>query len=246
MNESKRLIKNTGIIAIGNLSTKLVSFLLLPMYTALLSAEDYGNFDYLATLAVFIVPFVSVLMDESIFRFLIDCKKPYDIQRVVSTTFAIVASGITLFAVIGIPTMSLLHYQFTGYTVAYVLANVISGMLSAFLRGMGRMDQYAVFNFLTGTIQMALNVLFIAVFHMGLLGMIYAALITQFSVSAVFIWKCKLWQHIDLNLVEYKLAKERRIRICIGHMEKGVQFVDIETAYIDETVVIGEGTVIGP
>lgn len=45
---------------------------------------------------------------------------------------------------------------------------------------------------------------------------------------------------------EYKLAKERRIRICIGHMEKGVQFVDIETAYIDETVVIGEGTVIGP
>ena len=37
MRESKRLIQNTGIIAIGNMSTKLVSFFLLPLYTSILS-----------------------------------------------------------------------------------------------------------------------------------------------------------------------------------------------------------------
>lgn len=45
---------------------------------------------------------------------------------------------------------------------------------------------------------------------------------------------------------DYLLAKERRLEICIEHMANGVEFVDIETAYIDETVVIGEGTLIGP
>ena len=68
MNEKKRLIKNTGIIAIGNISTKLVSFFLLPLYTTLLSASEYGVFDYILSIATFCVPFVSVLMDESIFR----------------------------------------------------------------------------------------------------------------------------------------------------------------------------------
>ena len=74
MNENKRLLKNTGIIAIGNISTKLISFFLLPIYTALLSTSEYGTFDYILSIATFCVPFVSLLMDESIFRFLIDCK----------------------------------------------------------------------------------------------------------------------------------------------------------------------------
>lgn len=45
MNERRRLIKNTGIIAIGNISTKLVSFFLLPLYTAVLSTAEYGAYD---------------------------------------------------------------------------------------------------------------------------------------------------------------------------------------------------------
>lgn len=36
---SKALFKNTGIIAIGQVSTKIVNFLLLPLYTALLTTE---------------------------------------------------------------------------------------------------------------------------------------------------------------------------------------------------------------
>ena len=45
---------------------------------------------------------------------------------------------------------------------------------------------------------------------------------------------------------DYKLEKEKRLNIAIRHAEHGVDFFDIETAYIDNTVVIGEGTLIGP
>ena len=45
---------------------------------------------------------------------------------------------------------------------------------------------------------------------------------------------------------DYKLEKEKRINIAIRHAENGVDFFDIETAYIDNTVIIGEGTLIGP
>ena len=45
MGETSRLIKNTGIIAVGGMATKLVSFLLLPLYTSVLSTADYGTVD---------------------------------------------------------------------------------------------------------------------------------------------------------------------------------------------------------
>lgn len=208
MNEKKRLIKNTGMIAIGNISTKLVSFFLLPLYTALLSTSEYGTFDYILSIATFCVPFVSVLMDESIFRFLIDCKKQEEKEKVISTSLMIVLTGMTGFTLIGIPVMQGLHYHYTCYATIYILLNVVSGMISAILRGIGRTDQYALFNFLLGSIQIALNVLFIAVFHMGVDGMLMAAILTQFFVSVIFIFRIRLWKYFNFRIVDSQMAKD--------------------------------------
>ena len=49
-----------------------------------------------------------------------------------------------------------------------------------------------------------------------------------------------------MTYTEYKELEEKRLAVAIRHLENGVNFVDIHTAYIDEGVVIGEGTLIGP
>lgn len=100
-----------------------------------LSTAEYGAYDYIISIATFCVPFVSVLMDESIFRFLIDCKTELDKKKIISTAVMIVAVGMTLFTVLGIPIMEGLHYSYTVYAIIYILLNVICGMLSALLRG---------------------------------------------------------------------------------------------------------------
>ena len=71
MGETSRLIKNTGIIAVGGMATKLVSFLLLPLYTSVLSTADYGTVDYINTIALFCVPAVSLLMLARFCRWLL-------------------------------------------------------------------------------------------------------------------------------------------------------------------------------
>lgn len=208
MNEKKRLIKNTGMIAIGNISTKLVSFFLLPLYTALLSTSEYGTFDYILSIATFCVPFVSILMDESIFRFLIDCKKQEEKEKVISTALVIVLIGMVCFTLVGIPVMQGLHYHYTYYATIYILLNVMSGMISAILRGIGRTDQYALFNFLLGSIQVTLNVVFIAAFRMGVGGMLMASILTQFFVSTIFIFRIRLWRYFDFRIVNSQMAKD--------------------------------------
>lgn len=41
----KYLIKNTGILAISNFSSKLLVFFLVPIYTSVLSTAEYGTYD---------------------------------------------------------------------------------------------------------------------------------------------------------------------------------------------------------
>lgn len=208
MNENKRLIKNTGIIAIGNISTKLISFFLLPLYTALLSTSEYGTFDYILSISIFCIPFVSVLMDESIFRFLIDCNTEEEKKRVITTATCVVFCGMLLFTIIGIPVMNMLRYSYTYYAVVYILLNVICGMISALLRGIGRTDQYALFNFLLGFIQVLLNVILIAGFKLGLVGMLMASISAQCIVSVIFIFRIKIWRYITFRNASWSKAKE--------------------------------------
>ena len=72
MNQKKQLMKNTIIIAIGKLSTQIISYLLLPLYTSQLDPSEYGNYDFVCTLSLFLCPIITLLMEESMFRYLID------------------------------------------------------------------------------------------------------------------------------------------------------------------------------
>ena len=38
----KKVAKNSAIYGVGNLSTKLIGFILLPLYTSYISVGDYG------------------------------------------------------------------------------------------------------------------------------------------------------------------------------------------------------------
>ena len=49
-----------------------------------------------------------------------------------------------------------------------------------------------------------------------------------------------------MTYLDYKEKEALRKQVAIRHLENGVEFVDINTAYIDETVTIGAGTFIGP
>lgn len=208
MKETNRLLKNTGIIAIGNLSTKAISFFLLPLYTAILSTHEYGVIDYIITLSMFCVPCISFLMDEAIFRFLIDCKNKEEKSTIISNSFILVFIGIVAFLVIIYPILNCIKYEYMWYLILFVISDIIATMISALLRGIGRTDAFAVYNFISSTIQIILNVIFIAVFYWGIEGMLSAMIIGRVVATFVYIICLKLWQYINLKKINILKIKE--------------------------------------
>ena len=72
MNKGKELAKNTAIITIGKMSTQLISFLLLPLYTAVLSTEEYGIVDLVITYMQLLLPICTLQLEQAIFRFVLE------------------------------------------------------------------------------------------------------------------------------------------------------------------------------
>lgn len=202
MNERKRLIKNTGIIAIGSLSTKLISFLLLPLYTAYLSTEEFGTVDYIISLSAFCVPFVSFLMDEAVFRFLIDCRTDDDRKVTVSSSLFLVILGEILFILISIPVMIAIKYKYAVYLVLYVASAVLTQMTSSLIRGMGKTSTFVVLSFMVSAITLILNVLLIAVFNVGLKGMLISSIVAHTVVPIIFICRFRLWRLISFKKIQ--------------------------------------------
>ncbi|WP_411163608.1 lipopolysaccharide biosynthesis protein [Lacticaseibacillus paracasei] len=212
MKENRRLIRNTGLISIGNISTKLVSFFLLPLYTSILSTAQYGTVDYIISISTFCVPFVTGLMDESMFRFLIDADDQDSRTNIISVAIVISAVGAVIVSVICFGIFALTHNLLILAFLCYVLSAVISTLFSALLRGIGRTDWFVLYNFVTGIITVALNVLFIAVMHWGVYGMLYSFVMAQLLVSIYTAFKIKIWTEFSLRLISYS-----RVRVMLKY-----------------------------
>ena len=59
MDKYRKLISNTFIFAVGTFSSKVLVFLLMPLYTNVLSEEQFGMVDLMVQVGNFLLPVVS-------------------------------------------------------------------------------------------------------------------------------------------------------------------------------------------
>ncbi len=210
MNQKTELMKNTVIIAIGKLSTQVLSFLLLPLYTSKLSSSEYGTYDFLVTLSVFLLPVITLLMEESMFRFLIDAKDNQSKKRVITQTIIFTALGTVVFSILAIICIiifnavkqispdilggpesvwnSLADFQYGIIFIIFVISNILIGLSNALSRGLGEIKLYSLSNFILGASTIMLNLFFILVLKAGTIGLLLANTIAN-TATALYIFK---------------------------------------------------------
>lgn len=86
MNRKKELAMNTVILAVGKICTQLINFFLLPLYTSLLTTDDYGVVDLFSTYTALLVPIFNWQLENGLFRFLLECREDRKRQKIVFST----------------------------------------------------------------------------------------------------------------------------------------------------------------
>lgn len=207
MGRSGELLKNTAIITVGKMGTQVINFLLLPLYTAKLSTEAYGNFDYVTTIASFLVPLMTMLMEESMFRFLIDCKSDTEQANIISNTFLFcLISSISTGVVIGVASW-IFSYNLGYAILLYSIASLFISLSNAFARGTGNIGLYSLSNFLVSITVIFLNLILILVFHQGLWALILSACVANISAALFVFVKLGFWKYLNIKDFNKKIVR---------------------------------------
>lgn len=96
-NYKKGMLKTTIIYFIGQMSTRFLSILLLPLYTNYISSEAYGYFDIVQTYLNVAVPFLFFEVWSAMLRFTLEQKESSDKARVITNSTVICSIGLVLF-----------------------------------------------------------------------------------------------------------------------------------------------------
>lgn len=209
MSRETKLIKNTAIIAIGNICTKCVSFLLLPLYTSILSTAEYGEVDMVGTYTGLLAIIATLQLEQGVFRYLVEVRDDEKKQNGYITNTLCMLCG-TLVVIMGCLTaiLTAVEYQYTPYFLAIVALASIQGVLLQIPRGLGHNVIYTAGSCLYGVFYVVLNVFLIAIFRLGVRGMLAANALAMGVSVGYIVLRLTLWERIDITLIKKETIHE--------------------------------------
>ena len=205
MSREKTLFKNTLIITIGKICTQLITFFLLPLYTAILSTEEYGTVDLLNTLVSLLLPIVTFQVEQAVFRNLIDNREKEDIKKKIISTgiFSVILQCIVYICIFFLIS-PFFENQYKYFLATNVIAYIFASLTQQMARGLGKNTHFAIGSFLSAFTTIIFNLLFLVVFKFGAYGMLMANMLGQIICTIYNIISLKLYKYISIS--EFKKA----------------------------------------
>lgn len=207
----KYLFKNIGLLAIGQFGTKLLAFFLVPLYTSVLTAEEYGTYDLFNSTVNLLIPILTLNLADSVLRFSLDKNKDKKDILSISIKYAFIGGGLFFaFAIMNhilsiFQTIDLYWY----FLPIVFITTVLNTNLTYFARGLDKVKATAISGILCSAVMIILNIYFLLYLKIGLMGYFLANII-GISVQLFYLFvDCKCWKYIGLK-VNHKLEKEMK------------------------------------
>jgi len=200
MNVYKKLLSDTLLIALSTFGSKLLVFFLTPFYTAMLSTEEYGIMDNVVQLSNLLIPIASAGIANAVIRFGMDGR----MEKKAVYTYGIVVTALgSALLLLLYPLLDLIPFT-GGYTLLvcfYVIAANFHAACSQFARARGNVRLYAEGGILCTAIAIGLNILFLAVFHWGVMGYVLSSILADCLCAFFYILRDKQWLAFDLSSI---------------------------------------------
>lgn len=201
-----KLVSNTATVAIGTLGSKLLVYLLVRLYTSVLTGEEFSIASNITELATLLIPLISLGIGEAVFRFALD--KNYREDEIFTLGFVAIGIGSIL-----LPPLAALFFSidyFKGYVwllVVYVLASSIHTNCSQFIRAKANFRLYAAQGILNTLFTIGLNVLFLIPLKMGVVGYVLSVALADLLSSLFITVVARLWRYFNLKAIRKSTLK---------------------------------------
>lgn len=187
-NDSTRLVSNIKYYTIGVFSTRLLAFLFIPLYSIYINPDSLGQFQYINSLLMLIVPVLYQSIWEGMFRYSIVSNG--EEQKVINTTTQYCLGLSVIYTVIFFIAAFVLKIE----NPIYILLCGISQMAVSYwqfaARALKKNKAYSVSTVVCSAVTIFLNIILIVVF--------------KWQIDALFI-SCIAGSLASVIVLEYRL-----------------------------------------
>ncbi len=202
----KSLLSDTIIFGIGTLGSKILLFLLVPLYTACLSTEEYGIADLVITIGQMLLPVFSLAIYDAILPFGLDKSiKKEDVLKCSLFVFIIGVSVLLVFIPLSFFYRAI--YPWKWYVFSYVVVSFANILLLNYLKVCDKNKLYATIAILNAVLLVLFNLLFLKFLRMGVEGYLLSSILSIALCDVVAIVFGRLISEIRRGELDRNLLK---------------------------------------
>lgn len=219
MHNAKRFLKTSVIYMLGIMSSKIIVFFLLPIYTKYLSPSEFGYYDLILSILSFVVPISFFQIWDGMFRFSFDYKEKEEKYKIITNSYAIFGLGIFIYSIVFLLLQSSFNFEYSSYIFIYGFSIAINYLYSFIARAFLENRLFVISGFLNTLVASILTVLLILKFGMGIealfisqiVGLLLQSLIIEINIHPISHIKLS-----DLDLNKIKPMIRFSIPLCIA------------------------------
>lgn len=167
-------LRTSAIFFVGSILSKIIIFIMLPIYTKYLLTDEYGYFDVSNTYITIITWVVFLELSPAIVKFLLKNENDEFRNEVISSCALIFIVSFVIYFFVGVILHSVMNILYLWYIFFYGLTNVVRGEFETYTRGYGDNVSYAVGGLINTTITTVLNLVMIVYFQIGVVSLYIA------------------------------------------------------------------------
>lgn len=207
MNKVLNFVKTSSIYFIGSILTKLISFVLLPLYSNKLSTDAFGYYDYTITIITIVVGAVCLEVWTGAIRFMLLKNTNGEKNCVVCNSIILISISMIFLFVIFLGLKYFFSIPYLNYIALYAVAYMFQSLYTAFIRGYQKNVSYIISGLLSSLINFSVNIYFVGICGKGL-EFLYIAFFAGAVVQIFYIelkihtLRCLKKENVDVRLIK--------------------------------------------
>lgn len=199
MNKYRKLLKNSFIFAIGNLGSKLISFILVPFYTYVLTRSQFGTVDIITTTVNMLLPIISLSIFDAVFRFTLDRQENKDVVLTNGVVISVIGSLVTLLL---IPVLTLIKVPMPNHVYLLLVTSAFVSLFSNFVRAINQVKSFAFAGILGTLVTAITNVTFLWYLKLGIQGYLISMIIANVAVLIFLSIRIKIFKRFSFDYLD--------------------------------------------
>lgn len=204
------LLKNISFLTISNIATKLLAFILIPIYSRYLSTAEYGIVDIIQNLINIMFPILTICMSQSIIIFVMNPK--YDKKEIFNILLDTLKKSIWTVVVLASIYMILTkQYIIVIYSVVFYFMYSLYNLLIEYVRSIEKMKVLVKANISIVLTNLISIILLLIVLNTGINGYFISLIASYIIGNLILIKGARLYQiYIEKRKqkIDYELKKE--------------------------------------